>query len=117
MYLVLSSQDGTNEIAHFWLPLRLVCSQTAESLLAARTWQPNVLTCGLVVLVSPTGRSVLLIGCSLVALGLFRSLKALLNVEARATSSLVGELWIDELTEDVVRFRSGGLFRHEQVHQ
>ena len=66
---------------------------------------------------SPTGRSVLLIGLGLVALGLFRSLEALLNVKARAASSLVGEFRVDELTEDVVRSRSGGLFWHEQFHQ
>ena len=66
---------------------------------------------------SPTGRSVLLIGCGLVTLGLFCSLKTLLNVEARAASSLMGEFWVDELTEDVVRFRSGGLFGHEQIHR
>ena len=66
---------------------------------------------------SPTGRSVLLIGLGLVTLGLFRSLKALLNVEARAASSLMGEFWVDELTEDVVRSRSDGLFWHEQLHQ
>ena len=66
---------------------------------------------------SPTGRSVSLIGLGLVTFGLFRSLGALLNVEARAASSLVGEFWVDELTEDVVRSRSGGLFWHEQLHQ
>ena len=66
---------------------------------------------------SPTGRSVLLIGLGLVSFGLFHSLKALRNVEARAASSLMGEFWIDELTEDVVRSRSGGLFWHEQIHQ
>ena len=59
----------------------------------------------------------LLIGLGLVALGLFRGLKALLNVEARAASSLVGEFGIDELTEDVVRSGSGGPFCHEQIHQ
>ena len=66
---------------------------------------------------SPTGRSVLLIGLGLAAFGLFCSLEALLNVEARAASSLVGKFWVDELTEDVVRSRSGGLFWHEQIHQ
>ena len=66
---------------------------------------------------SPTGHSVLLIGLGFVTLGLFRSLEALLNVEARAASSLVGEFWVDELTEDVVRSRSGGLFWHEQLLQ
>ena len=65
---------------------------------------------------SPTGRSVLLIGLGLVALGLFCSLEALLNVEARTVSSLMGEFQIDELTEDVVRLRGSGLFWHEQVH-
>ena len=65
---------------------------------------------------SPTGRSVSLIGLGLVIFGLLRSLEALLNVEARAASSLMGEFGIDELTEDVVRFRSSGLFWHEQVH-
>ena len=66
---------------------------------------------------SPTGRSVLLIGLGFVTFGLFRSLKVLLNVEAHTASSLVGEFWVDELTEDVVRSRSGGLFWHERVHQ
>ena len=66
--------------------------------------------------VSPTGRSVLLIGLGFVSFGLFRSLEALLNVEARAASSLVGEFWVDELTEDIVRSESGGLFWHERVH-
>ena len=65
---------------------------------------------------SPTGRSVLLIGLGLVALRLFCSLEALLDVKARAASPLVGEFWVDELTEDVVRSRSSGLFGHEQVH-
>ena len=66
---------------------------------------------------SPTGRSVLLIGLGFVTFGLLRSLEALLNVEARTASSLVGEFRVDELTEDVVRSRSGGLFWHERVHQ
>ena len=58
----------------------------------------------------------LLIGLGFVTLGLFRSLEALLNVEARTASSLVGEFWVDELTEDVVRFRGSGPFWHEQIH-
>ena len=66
---------------------------------------------------SLTGHSVSLIGLGFVTLGLFRSLKTLLNIEARTVFSLVGEFWFDELTEDVVRFRSGGLFWHERVHQ
>ena len=66
---------------------------------------------------SPTGRSVLLIGLGFVTFGSFRSLKVLLDVEARTVSSLVGEFWVDELTEDVVRSRSGRLFWHERVHQ
>ena len=66
---------------------------------------------------SPTGRSVLLIRLGFVTHGLLCSLEALLNVKARAASSLMGEFWVDELTEDVVRFRGGGLFWHEQVHQ
>ena len=66
---------------------------------------------------SPTGRSVLLIGLGLIALGLFRSLEALLNVKARAASPLVGEFWVNELTEDVVQSGSDGLFWHEQFHQ
>ena len=66
---------------------------------------------------SPTGRSVLLIGLGSVTFGLSCSLQMLLNVEARTVSSLVGELWVDELTEVVVWFRSSGLFWHEQVHQ
>ena len=67
--------------------------------------------------VSPTGRSVLLISLGFVTFGLFRSLEALLNVEACVASSRVGEFWVDELTEDVIRSRSGGLFWHERVHQ
>ena len=67
--------------------------------------------------VSPTGRSVLLVGLGFVTLRLFRSLKVLLNVEARAAFSLVGEFWVDKLTEDVVRSSSGGLFWHERIHQ
>ena len=74
-------------------------------------WMPSYIG------VSPTGRSVLLIGLGFVTFRLFRSLQTLLNVEARTASSLVGEFRVDELTEGVVRFRSGGLFRHEQVHQ
>ena len=66
---------------------------------------------------SLTGRSVLLIGPGLVTLGLFCGLEALLNVEARAASSLMGEFWVDELTEGVVRSRSGGLLWHEQIHR
>ena len=65
---------------------------------------------------SPTGRSVLLIGLGLVTFRWFRSLDALLDVKARAASSLMGEFGVDELTEDVVRSRSGGLFGHEQIH-
>ena len=53
--------------------------------------------------VSPTGRSVLLIGLGFVTLELFRSLQTLLNVEARTASSLVGEFRVDELTEEVVQ--------------
>ena len=66
---------------------------------------------------SPTGRSVLLIGLGFVPFRLFRSLEALLNVEARTVSSLMGEFWVDELTEDVVRSGEGGLFWHEPAHQ
>ena len=66
---------------------------------------------------SPTGRSVLLIDLGLVTFGLFCRLETLLNVKARAASSLMGEFWVDELTEDVVWSRSGGLFGHEQIHR
>ena len=66
---------------------------------------------------SLTGRSVLLIGLGSVTFGLFCSLEALLNVEACAASSLVGEFWVNELTEDVIWSRSGGLFWHERIHQ
>ena len=66
---------------------------------------------------SPTGRSVLLIGLGLVTLGSFCGREALLNVKACAASSLVSEFWVDELTEDVVRSGSGGLFWHEQIHR
>ena len=59
----------------------------------------------------------LLIGLGLVTLWLFCSLEALLDVKARTASSLVGEFWVNELTEGVVRSRSGGLFWHEPVHQ
>ena len=59
----------------------------------------------------------LLIGLGFVTLGLFCSLEALLNVKAHAVSSLVGEFWVDELTEDVVRSGSGGLFWHERIHR
>ena len=59
----------------------------------------------------------LLIGLGLIALGLFWGLETLLNVKARTATSLVGEFWIDELTEDVVRSGSGGLFGHEQIHR
>ena len=52
----------------------------------------------------------LLIGLSFVTLGRFRSLEALLNVEARTASSLMGEFRIDELTKDVVWLRGSGLF-------
>ena len=65
---------------------------------------------------SPTGHSVLLVGLGLVTFGLFCGLEALLNVKARAASSLVGEFGINELTEDVVRSGSSGLFGHEQIH-
>ena len=65
---------------------------------------------------SPTGRSVLLIGLGLVTLGLLGGLQSLLDVKARTAPSLMSEFGVDELTEDVVRSRGSGLLGHEQVH-
>ena len=68
----------------------------------------------IVLFLSPTGHSVLLIDQRLLVFGLFCScVDALLDIKAHTTFSLMGKFWVKKLTEDVIWFLSGQLFRHK----